>query len=154
MILESAQLLCTALRLNGATHLAKYKKTHENHPSNVWARQTRSNYMWLYYHLEALCTEYTFRYGKIHATAALLHDLKQGASFIPDGPLTTFANCAARSDMGLDKKWMTDPIIAYRYYLIYRWLADKKQPKWTSRHRPSFVDALNEFSKTLTRIGL
>ena len=39
-----------------------------NHPSTIWARQNKANYMWLYNHALALCKEYTFRYGKIHGT--------------------------------------------------------------------------------------
>lgn len=45
-----------------------------NHPSTVWARQNKANYMWLYNHAVALCKEYTFRYGKIHGTEKRISD--------------------------------------------------------------------------------
>ncbi len=32
----------------------------------MWARQSASHYLWLYYHMLALGDEYTKRYGKIH----------------------------------------------------------------------------------------
>jgi hypothetical protein len=90
MILESAQLLSTAHRvLDGyestiitkAGHNKKsfvlsnafyndllYKSTHVNHPSGIWARESSSNYIWLYKHMMALGYEYTKRYGKVHKT--------------------------------------------------------------------------------------
>ncbi len=70
MILESAQLLSTAHReLDGdewADEYGLYKRTHKNHPSAVWARESTYNYDWLYGHFIALCNEYSYRYGKTH----------------------------------------------------------------------------------------
>lgn len=138
MILESAQLLCTALHLNNASHLAKYKKTHVNHPSNIWVRETDSNYIWLLNHFEALCNEYTYRYNKVHTSMSLLDDLRKGAAYIPKGDLTPFANCAARSDMNIDFKSEQDITIAYQKYLIARWNTDKVKPRWSIRDEPIF----------------
>ena len=154
MILESAQMLCTALHFNKAANLAKYKSTHANHPSNVWVRATDKNYEWLLMHFEALCTEYTYRYGKIHASASLLADLKQGKQFIPTGDLQPFANCAARQDMNLDMKWMNNTVNAYRYYMMKRWLKDTKPPKWTNRPPPKFLQVTKDITDTLIKLGL
>ena len=69
MILESAQLLCTAhVMLDGDDANVPYKVTHKNHPSAVWARESADNYSWLYFHMLALGEEYTRRYGKKHLT--------------------------------------------------------------------------------------
>lgn len=68
MILEAAQLLCTAHHLSGNPEDAPYKKTHMNHPSAVWVRSSRANYMWCYNYMLALGNEYTKRYGKTHMT--------------------------------------------------------------------------------------
>ena len=69
MILESAQLLCTAhVMLDGDDADVPYKVTHKNHPSAVWARESTYNYKWLYNHMIALGEEYTRRYGKKHLT--------------------------------------------------------------------------------------
>lgn len=130
MILECAQMLCTALHQNGGSAYAKYKTTHINHPSNVWARTTRSNYEWLLDHMKALCSEYTRRYNKKHNCESMLTDLTFGARYIPAGPLTPFANCAARKDMGLDFKHVADVHLAYKLYLIRRWASDSKIPTW------------------------
>jgi hypothetical protein len=87
MILEYAQLLSTAHRiLDGVETMGVsasgrkkrtwvlpdyrqdilYSATHINHPSAVWTRKTLDNYVWLSRMLDALCKEYTHRYGKIH----------------------------------------------------------------------------------------
>ena len=68
MILESAQMLCTAHHHYGNGDNVPYKKAHYNHPSTVWVRQNCENYAWLYRHMLALGEEYTKRYGKTHLT--------------------------------------------------------------------------------------
>jgi hypothetical protein len=69
MILESAQLLCTAHVISdGENTDIPYKVTHKNHPSAIWARESTSNYIWLYDHMIALGNEYTKRYGRTHLT--------------------------------------------------------------------------------------
>ncbi len=71
MILESAQMLCTAHHCYGSSEQkanVPYKQAHLNHPSTIWARKSRTNYMWLYDHMIALGKEYTRRYGKEHLT--------------------------------------------------------------------------------------
>lgn len=87
MILEYAQLLSTAHRvLDGNQEISftesgrrkkiwklstdldskLYSATHINHPSAIWARQSKQNYIYLCNLLLQLCEEYTYRYGKIH----------------------------------------------------------------------------------------
>jgi hypothetical protein len=66
MILESAQMLCTAHHHYGNGDNVPYKKAHYNHPSTIWVRQNSRNYYWLYHHMLALGEEYTKRYGKTH----------------------------------------------------------------------------------------
>ena len=67
MILESAQMLCTAHRYYGNEDVP-YKTAHLNHPSTIWCRQNSNQYRWLYKHMIALGNEYTERYGKKHLT--------------------------------------------------------------------------------------
>ena len=68
MILESAQMLCTAHHHYGNGDNVPYKKAHYNHPSTIWVRNNCENYAWLYRHMIALGEEYTKRYGKTHLT--------------------------------------------------------------------------------------
>ena len=75
MILESAQMLSTTHRvLDGdeyADDVGLYKMAHKNHPSTIWVRSALANYDWLLSHMSALMREYTYRYGKHHATERL-----------------------------------------------------------------------------------
>lgn len=113
MILEYAQLLSTAHRvIDGKewTDYTKnnrkikrwklttdsdermfYKATHVNHPSAVWCRANKSNYVYLTELLNALCKEYTYRYNKQHKveTSGLLAKLlKKIPKNIPEGEFT------------------------------------------------------------------
>jgi hypothetical protein len=77
MILESAQMLCTAHHCYGSSAQkanVPYKQAHLNHPSTIWARLSRTTYMWLYKHMIALGKEYTKRYGKEHLTIIKCRD--------------------------------------------------------------------------------
>ena len=77
MILESAQMLCTAHHVYGNEEQKEnvpYKQAHLNHPSTIWCRQSIPNYMWLYEHMLALGHEYTHRYGKVHKSITKCKD--------------------------------------------------------------------------------
>jgi len=77
MILESAQMLCTAHHCYGDKDQIEnvpYKQAHLNHPSTVWTRLSKSTYMWLYDHMIALGDEYTKRYGKTHLSITKCKD--------------------------------------------------------------------------------
>ena len=75
MILESAQLLCTAHRVcdgdNYCNDYNLYKKTHEKHASAIWVRKSADNYQWLHELFFFLLIEYYARYGKIHKCTEL-----------------------------------------------------------------------------------
>ena len=91
MILEYAQLLCTAHReLDGDNANENlYKSTHKNHPSAKWVRESKANYEYLYRLFNALCNEYTHRYGKTHLTYQKLHNvLATPPQNIPDKEFT------------------------------------------------------------------
>ena len=79
MILESAQMLCTAHHhyaelLNYDASYIPYKKAHYNHPSTIWTRQNSRQYYWLFHHMLALGNEYTKRYGKKHLSITKCFD--------------------------------------------------------------------------------
>jgi hypothetical protein len=68
MILEAAQMLCTAHHHYGNGDNVPYKKAHYNHPSTIWCRENKNHYRWLYNYMLGLGYEYTQRYGKKHLT--------------------------------------------------------------------------------------
>ena len=110
MPLEAAQLLCTAINVNGGE--TPYKTAHRNHPCAIWARTTRSNFLWLAELAYELCTEYTARYGKVHACETIIDDCVLKAGHIPAGEMTPFAQ--AMPDEYKDQ----DPTVAYKNYYI------------------------------------
>lgn len=73
MILESAQIMCTIAHRNNLE--ARYKPTHINHPCTIWAGDYSDNYSWLSEHALALCSEYTYRYNKIHKSQDVIESL-------------------------------------------------------------------------------
>ena len=82
MILESAQMLCTAHHHFGHSSDVPYKKAHYNHPSTIWARENHYQYQWLYWHMIALGDEYKKRYNKEHLS---ITKCKECLSFSPYG---------------------------------------------------------------------
>ena len=115
MIVESAQMLSTVHRMLDGTMERRpsksgsmiqyfylederedilYKACHFNHPSTIWTRESIHNYQWHYKHFIALCDEYTYRYGKIHATDTKLREaLKSPPNNIPDNRVFTQPQC-------------------------------------------------------------
>lgn len=113
MILEYSQLLSTAHHLlDGEPSIECYKPTHKNHPSAVWVRESNNNYNWLYCLLLETCKEYTYRYGKIHATQSkgIVANLSHLPYKMPIGYLTKMPQCMP------DEYKCDDSITAYRNY--------------------------------------
>ena len=131
MCLETAQLLSTALRVNGYKGDDIYKIAHVNHPSNKWTRSTQGNYKWLLEHFRALCDEYNRRTGKTHASSKLLPIFEANVELIPVGERQPFSNNARNLTKGIDFTHETDTIKAYQLYLSERWEGDKHEPKWS-----------------------
>lgn len=115
MILEYAQILCTAHReLDGDNNNKDlYKSTHKNHPSCIWARLSSSNYFYLYKLFISLCNEYTHRYGKVHTTYSKLNRLLSIIpNNIPNDLFTKPPQCMP------DEFKCDDTVKAYRNYYI------------------------------------
>lgn len=152
MILETAQILSTAHRVcdgieqvvdNGVRKKKVYKlsstldevlynATHVNHPCSVWARESTANYAWLYNHLVALSVEYTWRYGKIHATE---NRMMASLWFSPTNMKTSHIITKPPSCMAPEFILGDDVVENYRNYYNYgktqllRWTG-RKPPKW------------------------
>ena len=131
MALESTQMLCTALNLNGVS--TPYKTAHPRHPCTVWVTESRNNWRWLYDHAIALCNEYTRIYGKVHKCLSILQSINGLEIVLPDTPRTPFKNCARNKEFNLDYTTESDVYSAYRAYLNARWERDKLKPIWTQQ---------------------
>lgn len=72
MILESVQMLCTAINLQHEEQVTPYKNAHPKHPSTLWVRESSANFELLVEHTLAMLDEYTERFGKVHKCAGVL----------------------------------------------------------------------------------
>jgi len=109
MILESVQILCTALNKKGIT--TPYRSTHIKHPCVLWAEQSFENFCWLKTLVEELNREYRWRYEKDqdHASMAVLAAI-DSHRFEALG-LTPFAQAMPDQYKNPD-----DPVAAYRAF--------------------------------------
>jgi hypothetical protein len=155
MILETAQLLSTAhrvidgeeyvgqsqsgrkakrWRLSGNADTIMYSATHINHPSAVWVRENSANYTWLYNHLLALGSEYTYRYGRTHLTIDKLKDILKDTpeNITQHRVMTKMPSC-------MDKQYIVslDPITNYRNYYNY---GKTDLLRWSNRPPPQWID--------------
>jgi hypothetical protein len=88
------------------------KASHINHPSAVWVRASKQNYLWLnrmWYHL---CKEYTYRYGKIHAVEKRMSD----ALYIWPNNISDIPFTGPTPAMPDDVKIAGDSLASYRNY--------------------------------------
>ena len=157
MILESAQMLCSAKRkLDGIPYYAKtkngrkikryklenaneeaiiYKAGWLNHPSTQWVMKSAYNYVWLYRHMMALNEEYKLRYNKkvdhvsIQKLGELLKHPPKNANL---KALATDATPAMPDECIVPG----DSVASYRKYYIMKkvrfatWKAPSKMPDW------------------------
>jgi hypothetical protein len=129
MILESVQMLCTALNKKGFT--TPYKSTHIKHPCVLWVEESFGNFSWLKNLALALNTEYRFRFERDsdHKSIFVLNEITN-CNYENRG-LTEFAQAMP------DKyKVPGDAVKAYRQF----YLGEKmKFAKWTKRSVPEWV---------------
>ena len=148
MILESAQMLCTAKRvLDGKEYFSTtkngrkikrwrldnpneeaiiYKAGWAKHPSTQWVMKSAYNYIWLYKHMLALNEEYKLRWQKDddHVSITKLSELlKHPPKNAPINVLGTDADPA----MPEHCKIPNDSVGSYRKYYI---LEKKRFAKW------------------------
>lgn len=139
MILEYAQLLSTAHHVHGTAVEGMYKKTHVNHPSAVWVRESREAYDYVSDLLRYLLLEYTVRYGKVHKTSEVYRLTKK-----PPDSLTSSRELNPPLCMP-DEYKSADPVESYRAYYIgdksrfAKWKDGGIPPWW-----PGVKDAVRE----------
>ena len=133
MILEHAQLMCTAHHLQPTTLInyeIPYKATHVNHPCAKWVRESKQNYQWLYNMTYSLNKEYVYRYEKNvnHKSWDAIVDLPYPD--LPDVGMTPFALAMP------DECKLSTPVASYRKY----YNTEKQHLlKWKDRETPSWI---------------
>ena len=158
MIVESGQMLSTAHRmldgaaerrpsksgkrmipywsLPGVLENVLYKAVHMNHPCTVWTMKSSENYVWHWRHLEALCKEYTYRYGKTHKTEKdLLEPLRAVPLSIPLGTLTDWPLA-----MGAAPECINPSDIVGSYRKFYHTKQSRFKMAWTTRAVPDWFN--------------
>jgi hypothetical protein len=163
MILESAQMLCTAhwlgwARLLKAPKLKQkqlqqwlydnvpkdlqppWKMTHVGHPCTQWTQRVWGNYFWHSRLGLALCDVYTERYGKVHKSLEVHRWLNR---HIPPTFETSIENPVGMTPFAIcmpdDVKVPDDPVRSYRnYYVVHkarmaRW-AHSEKPVWFNQN--------------------
>jgi hypothetical protein len=133
MIIEYAQLMSTAHRVLDGTQYTDltangrriqrwrmsdpvmestlYKASHINHPSAIWCRENKENYVWLYRMWFYLLQEYTYRYGKQHECAKL-----RAALYLTPENISNSAFFAPTPAMPIDLKILAEkPILGRKY---------------------------------------
>ena len=121
-----------------------------NHPSTIWARQNKANYMWLYNHAIALCKEYTFRYGKIHGAEKRIGD---SFTFSYDEEDLTPVSIAMADIYRLPKeKHSWDFVIkSYRHYYLQgkwdfaTWKRNRRPEWWPENHYHNMIKNRKSF---------
>lgn len=127
MITEHCQMMSVVQVSNGIEPL--FKSTHKNHPCTIWSGTSLDNYNLLIEYTKAIAKEYTYRYGKIHASESVLYYCEAKKPIIPSIGVTPIALC-------MPEIYQTsDPIESYRAF--YR---GKKRhiAKWKNRELPSW----------------
>ena len=132
MILETAQLLSSAVLFFNSKATGLYKNTHVNHPCSKWARESRSNFEWLYALGLLLCDEYTYRYGNHHKSRAIIENASLYTSYIPDGKITPFAQAMPEDCRE------SSAVFAYREYIFKHKIASMKFT-YTKRNPPKWL---------------
>lgn len=145
MRLELAQLASTAHWVTGGK--APYKRTHENHPSAKWTRESIDNYMYVVNLGLQLCEECRFRFNtETQLTEGVLQWLKSNPPNLPKIGFTI-------PKLAMDKKFVISEVpkkgqtlidwavVNYRNYYnhgkthLFKW-KNRKIPKWISPLKP------------------
>lgn len=139
MVLESAQLLCTTFHLQNIE--APYRKTHQNHPSAIWARTSLGNFEWLLEHSEALSKEYSFRYGKIHKTSDVISWAKRNKHLLSfdSKPQTEFSIAISANQNCRQHPNFAESSVIDKYRLYYK-LDKVSFCSWTKRETPKWFN--------------
>jgi hypothetical protein len=126
MVLETAQMLCTARHMHGLD--APYKRAYEKHPCTQWVASSLHNYQWTWCLGMGLGMEYEKRFGKTHKSYEVIRRLAKGSANMAED-MTPFAQAMP------DEYRQECAVDAYRSY----YLGDKARfATWDRSEIPSW----------------
>ena len=148
MVLETAQMLCTAYQRQYGIKDDLYKPAYPNHPMTKWVGNSGENFFFTIKLFGHLADEYQYRYNKIHLsskTILLLHSkYKEWHSW--KTPFTNPPLCMPdeyKTTIRIDEDNATDEfdyIESYRKYYIG---AKKYMAKYNYSEPPHWIGELN-----------
>ena len=142
MALETTQLLSTAWWVSDPNQAKQwcdqgliYRKTHEKHPSAIWSRECKENYIWLCHLGLALCKEYAYRFDKQPTDHKCYSKLMFLITHVP--PLNNNCGYITTPKLAMPDQYKSDDaVLAYRTY----YLNDKQRMLvWRKRNPPPWV---------------
>jgi hypothetical protein len=150
ILLEAVQMLCTAKRVldpeESEADTILYKLAHKNHPVTIWCRTSRANFVWTLDVIDAMHTEWKYRYGhpetKVHKSYLVAQHLRAHIPANEKFPvdeasgITPFALAMPNEYKSPDG----DAVASYRaYYMspekqkIATWKLPRSPPEWYER---------------------
>lgn len=138
LLVETAQILSTALDDMNSWRSNLYRPTHKNHPCVRWASRSRHNFNWLVLHGLGLADEFKYRFSRTHASRTVVLNAAEIFTGVPlDGlTMTPFPNCT-----NLPGQYGT-PQLYQRYLNETKWAG--KDPTWRRRGAPSWYRRIEE----------
>lgn len=149
MPLEEAQMLSTVVRQldpDYADEHGLYRTAHKNHPCTLWAGKSRLNYNFSFRLLVAMLDEYTYRYGKVHASSRLLPALSHGIVLLPEEDVTAHPECFGEEKHLVSGAWW--PVDSYRKFYMTKQRRFKMV--WTKRPVPEWFEEFDWFTGEMT----
>ena len=134
MLLESAQMLSTAVQRHTGGLAFLYKSAYPKHPMTIWVGTTKDNFKWALDNALWINNEYEYRFKKKHKSFRIIQNILKSnyAVDIPDGDMTTPPQCMPDEYKSLRNLYVS----AYRDYYkgekeyFAKWEKGRSQTKW------------------------
>lgn len=147
MPLESCGMLAFAFPEGEASYKNERTNRHYNHPSSIWARESKENFEWLLVHAIAQCEDYSLFYKREHDSQKHIEWMVDNSRYLTfeKNSLTPFARCFSSFKTLLDET-EPDTVRAYRrfYHLdkkdFAKWPSIKHIPEWWYDRSAKYVD--------------
>ena len=132
MLLESCQMLSTAVQNYTDRIEELYKPAYPNHPMTKWVGFNRDCFRWALENAVFISQEYCKRFKKLHKSSKIINNIYDNNYIddIPDGFFKEPPQCMP--DEYKDK----DYVVAYRKYYMgakayfAKWEKGRQQPEW------------------------
>ena len=136
MLLETCQMLSTAVQKYTGRIEDLYKPAYPKHPSTIWAGETRNNFVWLLEHGNEINNQYEIRHGKKHKSKRIL-DIIQDRCYDKEIPIVMHEDYITTPPQCMPDEYKhKDYVTAYRNYYkgakryFAKWDKLNNKPDW------------------------